>query len=660
MDATSLRELRPDDPTRIGSYRIEAKIGEGGMGAVYLGRDPGGRPVAVKVVRPALAGDRTFLARFHDEAANAQRVASFCTAQVLEHGDDLGLAYMVTEYIDGPSLLDHVAEKGALSPGMLHGVAVGVAAALVAIHSAGLVHRDLKPSNVLLSISGPRVIDFGIARALDMASSHTRTGQVVGTPGWIAPEQITTQNITPAVDVFAWGCLVAYAASGRNPFGQGSFQILAARAVHAEPEIGDLPGSLSGLVRSALRKDPEQRPSARDLLLALVGGAGEADVTSELGQTWSAPPPVFPAGGDPNATSRDVTAPAPVTTPVPPPGPSPSPVPAPGPTPLTTPSTERVEYGYSRRTTFIVSAVAAALVAAAVAAGLYYLARPDDDRPSGGGAPATALPSGPMLVRIDTASGWPKECHGDLGLYKPGDRTATTLVGGPQCDILPERSPDQKRIAFTRQLDKAAEAWVVNADGGGARKVTDIVRGSRVTWSPDGARLAYVAEKDGFRQIFTIPLDGGRATQLTTDPSFKDDPMWSSTNRIVFWSRQTGDDQIYTLDPGRPGSPWTRLTKDGVRSVDPEWSPDGRRIAFTRGPDEHSNIWIMNADGSGPRQLTTGAEDDMDPAWSRDGSWLCYVRGAVASPVIHAVRADGTGDRVLTPANRTFGHPYWG
>ncbi|WP_131764022.1 serine/threonine-protein kinase, partial [Actinomadura fibrosa] len=298
--AASLGELRPEDPTRVGRYRIEAKIGEGGMGAVYLGRDPGGRPVAVKVVRAELADDRTFLARFHDEAANAERVASFCTAQVLEHGEDLGLAYMVTEYIDGPSLLQHVSENGALSPGMLHGVAVGVAAALVAIHSSGLVHRDLKPSNVLLSISGPRVIDFGIARALDMASSHTRTGQVVGTPGWIAPEQITTQHITPAVDIFAWGCLVAFAANGRNPFGHGSFQIMAARAVHAEPELGALPASLAGLVEACLRKEPEQRPSARDLLLALVGGSGEAAVNTTLGEAWTAPP-----GSGPNVTSRD-------------------------------------------------------------------------------------------------------------------------------------------------------------------------------------------------------------------------------------------------------------------------------------------------------------------------------------------------------------------
>src|SRR5690606_12563255 len=187
--------------------------------------------------------------------------------------------------------------------------------ALVAIHSAGLVHRDLKPSNVLLSISGPRVIDFGIARALDVASAHTRTGQVVGTPGWIAPEQITSQQVTPAVDVFAWGCLVVFAASGRNPFGQGSFQVLAARAVHAEPEIGALPPALAGLVGAALSKDPGRRPGARDLLLGLVGGVGEAAVTTELGESWTSPPGEH--AGDPSVTSRDAPArppaPAPVT-----------------------------------------------------------------------------------------------------------------------------------------------------------------------------------------------------------------------------------------------------------------------------------------------------------------------------------------------------------
>jgi Tol biopolymer transport system component len=127
----------------------------------------------------------------------------------------------------------------------------------------------------------------------------------------------------------------------------------------------------------------------------------------------------------------------------------------------------------------------------------------------------------------------------------------------------------------------------------------------------------------------------------------------------VFWSRLDGTDQIYTLDPARAGSAWTRVTADGVRSVDPEWSPDGSKIAFTRGPDEHSTIWVVNADGSGLRAVTTGTGDDMDPAWSGDGRWLCYVRGDVADPVVHAVRADGAGDRVLTPEGLVIGHPDW-
>ncbi|MFA1550938.1 protein kinase domain-containing protein [Actinomadura chokoriensis] len=710
--APSLRELRPDDPTRIGRYRIEAKVGEGGMGAVYLGRDEAGRPVAVKVVRAELAGDRTFLARFHDEAANAQRVASFCTAQVLEHGEDLGLAYMVTEYIDGPSLLEHVGAKGALSPGMLHGVAVGVAAALVAIHSAGLVHRDLKPSNVLLSISGPRVIDFGIARALDVASSHTRTGQVVGTPGWIAPEQITTQQVTPAVDVFAWGCLVAYAASGRNPFGQGSFQLLAARAVHAEPELGDLPPSLSALVRAALSKDPAARPDARDLLLSLVGGAGEAAVTTELGEAWTSPP----AAGNPGVTSYDTPAPAPAPAPPVPQQPVPQqpvpqqpvpqqpvpqqpstqppvpqqplpqqrlqqqpvaapPVPEPRTQPVyerrTDPPTER-EYAVpppvlprtsrrsewpSRRTTLIASSVAGVLVAAAVAGGVYYLTRPSGSAENTGATPG-AFPTGQMLVRVDTESGWPKSCHADIGLFTPGNGDVQTLASGSSCDILPERSPDRRLIAFTRTGGGKSEAWVMNADGSDPSKVTDIA-GGRVTWSPDGKRLAYMGRQGGTKQIFAITLQDHKVTQLTTDASAKDDPMWSSKG-LVFWSKRDGGvEQIYTLDPARPGGDWKRLTNDRVRSVDPEWSPDGSRIAFTRGTSEVSSIWTMSADGSAAGPVTSGGGHDQDPAWSADGRWICYVRGPVAAPVIRAVRADGTEDRVLTPKNRVLGHPNW-
>ncbi|MFC9975089.1 protein kinase [Spirillospora sp. NPDC127200] len=753
--AALVRELRPTDPTRVGPYTLQGRIGEGGMGAVYLGRGPDGHPVAVKIVRPELADDRAFLARFHDEARNAERVASFCTAQVLRHGEDLGTAYLVTEYIDGPSLLQHVSDNGPLSPGMLHGVAVGVAAALVAIHSAGLVHRDLKPSNVLLSITGPRVIDFGIARALDEASGHTRTGQVVGTPGYIAPEQITTQQVSPAVDVFAWGCLVAYAANGRNPFGQGSFQITVGRALHAEPELGALTEPLAGLVREALSKEPERRPTARGLLLTLVGGgATESDVNTTLGEAWTAPPVLPPNPGetitdpgarrvapppgapaprpdagtpsgparertpapaeDPAAASAHGSAPgsAPASAPdsapwsapgsapesaadqasrsepgtdpaarppTEPSGPPPA-MPVPGTEPASTfppqpvplpagpPSQRR-----PRRSVPLAAGAAAVLVAAA-AGGTYLLVQANTDgggRPDSGGtssAPAAAPPAGaadkppaePMLVRIDTEAGWPKECHGDIGVYTPGSAAPTTLVRGDTCDILPERSPDRSQIAFTRSLDGRSEAWVTDAEGSRPRRVTDRMAGGRVTWSPDGTLLAFMGRVGGVRQIFTVPADGqGSPRQLTTDGADKDDPMWSSTGRIAFWSKRDGVEQIYTLSPDSPAD-WTRVTKDGVRSVDPEWSPDGRQIAYTRGGSPGADIWLVGADGRRPHALVERSGHDMDPAWSADGKWVCYAHGPTETPQLRAVRAaDGEGDTVLTPKGHTLGHPNW-
>jgi serine/threonine protein kinase len=280
------------DPTAVGPYGIVGRLGAGGMGAVYLGRSDDGMLVAVKIIRDALAEDRGFRERFETEVQNAKRVASFCTAAVIASGLHEDRPYLVTEYIDGPTLYDQVTENGPLPPGTLHGVAVGTAAALTAIHVAGLVHRDLKPSNVILSMSGPRVIDFGIARAMDATSAHTATGDLIGSPGWMAPEHLLRHHVTPASDVFAWGCLVAFSGRGRHPYGAGEAIAMVARIIHGEPELEGLPDKLAPLVGAALSKDPGRRPSAQELLLDLVGGAPHrvnANVSQVLEETWQNP-----------------------------------------------------------------------------------------------------------------------------------------------------------------------------------------------------------------------------------------------------------------------------------------------------------------------------------------------------------------------------------
>jgi serine/threonine protein kinase len=246
------------------------------MGTVYLADAPDGRRVAIKVIHTRLAEDRAFRARFKDEVMLAGRVASFCTAGILGHGEDqalhpAGLPYMISEYIGGLPLARRVHENGPLSPSDLHGVALGVVNALAAIHAAGLVHRDLKPSNVVLTLSGPRVIDFGIARALDASTTWTTTGTVLGTPGWMAPEVLTGGTATPAADVFGWGCLMAYAGTGRLPFGQGQALDVARRVVQEEADLAGLSGPLVPLIRAALHKRPENRPSTTDLMMRLVG-----------------------------------------------------------------------------------------------------------------------------------------------------------------------------------------------------------------------------------------------------------------------------------------------------------------------------------------------------------------------------------------------------
>ncbi|MFD9945432.1 protein kinase [Nonomuraea sp. NPDC059023] len=256
-----MRPLRPDDPRTIGAYRLTGRLGEGGQGVVYLGQAPDGAKVAVKVLREGGDG----LAR---EVAALRRVEPFCVAQVLDASTG-GRPYIVTEYVEGPSL----AEAGRHGGAGLQRLAVATATALAAIHRAGVVHRDFKPGNVLLGRDGPRVIDFGIARS---GASLTMTSSIVGTPAYMAPEQLAGAGIGPATDVFAWAGVMVYAATGSPPFGNDSLPAVITRIQHADPDLGDLTGPLRPIVTRCLAKDPAARPAMQEVLLQLIGVPSEA------------------------------------------------------------------------------------------------------------------------------------------------------------------------------------------------------------------------------------------------------------------------------------------------------------------------------------------------------------------------------------------------
>ncbi|MGW4961046.1 protein kinase domain-containing protein [Nonomuraea sp. NPDC004186] len=354
--------LRPGDPQRLGGLDLLGRLGEGGQGVVYLAQGHNDSRVAVKWLRPDLSGDQVSAERFMREVQVAQQVAPFCTAAVLGTGMEEDRPYIVSEFIEGPSLHRVVQEDGPRTGTVLHRLAIGTATALAAIHQAGIVHRDFKPANVIIGADGPRVIDFGIARALNATS--TISSMVVGTPAYMSPEQIMGHTVGPAADMFSWASAMVFAASGQAPFGSDTMPAVINRVLNQHPDLGMLDGQLRDVVAACLSKDPAQRPTAEQVIMQLlrhpapgatpVSGPQPAPGSGFLAQAAAeaapAPPSPFaspsgPPGPHPGPHSGPHSGPpsGPMSGPLPgpPPGPASGPHSAPHPVPPSGP----VPYG---------------------------------------------------------------------------------------------------------------------------------------------------------------------------------------------------------------------------------------------------------------------------------------------------------------------------
>ncbi|MFW5417779.1 transporter substrate-binding domain-containing protein [Nocardiopsis sp. CNT-189] len=339
----ALSDLSPEDRRRVGPFQVHGRIGAGGMGVVYGATGPDGGWAALKVVRAEYAEDAEFRARFGREIRLMERVRARSIAPLVAAGADDPEPWYATAYVPGPTLAQRVSRGGAMPLGQARALAVGMAEAIAGIHAAGIVHRDLKPANVILAPDGPKVVDFGIARALD-ETGITRTGGLIGSPGWMSPERFRGVS-GPEDDVFAWGALVAYASAGRPPYGRGSAEALMYRVLNEEPDLSGVPGELVDPVRLALARDPADRPAAERLLRQVAwGGGGGTDrgeddatiVATVVAREWAprpagGPPAPAAAGGappqaPPPAAPRGTAPPGGVA---PPPGPGSGPGPGP-------------------------------------------------------------------------------------------------------------------------------------------------------------------------------------------------------------------------------------------------------------------------------------------------------------------------------------------
>ncbi|MFF4187919.1 serine/threonine-protein kinase [Streptomyces sp. NPDC001691] len=578
-----MQPLEAGEPQTIGAYRLLGRLGAGGMGRVYLGRSAGGRTVAVKVVHPHFALDEQFRARFRHEVEAARRVGGDWTAPVLDADPEAPVPWVATGYVAGPSLTQAVGDRGPLPEHSVRVLGAGLAEALAAVHALGLVHRDVKPSNVLLTLDGPRLIDFGIARATDGTASLTATGVSIGSPGYMSPEQILGRGVTGAADVFSLGAVLAYAATGEPPFPGDSSAALLYKVVHETPELGAaLTGELREAVADCLAKDPADRPAPASLAARLAPAGAAAlvrggwlpgplveevsrsavrllDLEPEQAVSGSGPipfsspaiggsraqdtGPAAGAFGPPDASyGRDLPGPRTPPPPTAPPHPADR-----GPRVALSVSTaaEPGERGHGRRVSCTVAlAVAGALAAVTVGAAFLF------DLLPGGGANHTG--ARPPAASSSTGSGQ----SSDPGAGEPtGDGTPSPSPSGSQLGALPEEFVGTWQGPTTERSTGQPHGTIAAAFTAG-RTGSDVVRttstidllGTKVECHGVGKLLSATASEVRIEER-TDPANPGTAGLCT-----------SGTAELVFTLSADGK-VTYQSEEAAAGKPSGILTK---------------------------------------------------------------------------------------------------
>ncbi|MBG0853319.1 protein kinase [Streptomyces spinoverrucosus] len=594
-----MQALGGDEPTAVGPYRLLGRLGSGGMGRVYLGRSAGGRTVAVKIVHPHLALDEEFRARFRREVEAARRVGGAWTAPVLDADPEAPVPWVATAYAAGPSLTSAVADGGPLPAHSVRALGAGLAEALTAVHELGLVHRDVKPSNVLLTLDGPLLIDFGIARATDGTASLTSTGVSVGSPGYMAPEQILGKGVTGAADVFSLGAVLAYAATGEPPFSGDSSAALLYKVVHEEPELDGLGGELRELVVACLGKEPSGRPAPGDIagrlapegaarlvaggwlpgpLVERVSRSAVQLLNLEAGEDAAPSGPVgfsSPAVGATSGAVRGEFGPPPVMRATDAPG-------AQG-----VPGAQRVSAA---------SGASAAPSAAGVADEPGASAAPHAPTVVPGPRDATPAPQdkGPGKLSVSVAAsstpgdgGGGRRLSCTVALAVAGALAAVTVGSVFVFDLL----PDQRRSSSGGDANEyspgpsASEPADGSGAGSGAGRVPERYLG---TWEGQGSGLNGAVPMGRFTVTVRQTGVGGKLGQVrNTDPiggvcvdeltlekvtktqlvaksrGAKDNPGHCVQTLHTVWLTPVGDDLTYKSDSEGSGEPTARLTKVG-------------------------------------------------------------------------------------------------